>query len=472
MLHQFKRESDRGTQDPLFSSSSKDSPGDGFKPSGKEEKKDVEDPGNKDNEVLSTEDPRVNLEKDVNVNSTNNINTVSPTTNVASTKDNVIDENIVYGYTNIPVSPIPTTRIYKDHLVEQIIRDIHSAPQTRRMTKSVTDHELSVFLFSITSRTQEGNPSIDRSKNKKDERGIVVRNKPRLVAQGYTQEEGIYYNEVFAPVARIKTIRLFLAYASFKDFVVYQMDVKSAFLYGEIEEEVYVCQPTGFEDPKFPDKVYKVEKALYGLHQAPRALKTSSTPMETSKPLMKDENAKDIDVHLYRSMIESLMYLTSSRPDIMFVRNQVFNVPKVCASFLDKQVDGMSKHNAIYVIPSHTKKVFSNIKRVGKDFSGRDTPLFPTMIVKAQEELGKDIDTPTNTQHTPTIIQPTTSQPQRKQKPRKIRRKDTELPQTSVPTEVIADEAVYKEMYDSLERAATTATSLDAEQDRGIISKT
>ncbi|GJS40517.1 putative ribonuclease H-like domain-containing protein [Tanacetum coccineum] len=108
-------------------------------------------------------------------------------------------------------------------------------------------------------------------RNKKDERGIVVRNKARLVAQGHTQEEGIDYDEVFAPVARIEAIRIFLAYASFMGFTVYQMDVKSAFLYGQIEEEVYVCQPPGFEDPDHPDKVYKVVKALYGLHQAPRA---------------------------------------------------------------------------------------------------------------------------------------------------------------------------------------------------------
>nr|GEZ35662.1 putative ribonuclease H-like domain-containing protein [Tanacetum cinerariifolium] len=112
---------------------------------------------------------------------------------------------------------------------------------------------------------------IPKNKNKKDERGIVIKNKARLVAQGHAQEEGIDYDEVFAPVARIEAIRLFLAYASFKDFVVYQMDVKSAFLYGKIKKEVYVCQPLGFEDPNFPDKVYKVEKALYGLHQAPRA---------------------------------------------------------------------------------------------------------------------------------------------------------------------------------------------------------
>ncbi|GKF58409.1 copia protein, partial [Tanacetum coccineum] len=106
---------------------------------------------------------------------------------------------------------------------------------------------------------------------KKDERGIVIRNKARLVAQGYNQEEGIDYDEVFALVARIESIRLFLAYASFKNFVVYQMDVNSAFLYGKIEEDVYVYQPLGFEDTEFPDRVYKVEKALYGLHQAPRA---------------------------------------------------------------------------------------------------------------------------------------------------------------------------------------------------------
>ncbi|GKD13800.1 putative ribonuclease H-like domain-containing protein, partial [Tanacetum coccineum] len=87
----------------------------------------------------------------------------------------------------------------------------------------------------------------------------------------YTQEERIDYDEVFAPIGRIEAIRLFLAYASFKDFMMYQMDVKSFFLYGKIEEEVYVCQPPRFEDPDFPDRVDKVEKAPYGLHQAPRA---------------------------------------------------------------------------------------------------------------------------------------------------------------------------------------------------------
>ncbi|GJY12074.1 putative reverse transcriptase, RNA-dependent DNA polymerase, partial [Tanacetum coccineum] len=185
--------------------------------------------------------------------------------------------------------------------------------------------------------------------NKKDKRGIVIRNKVRLVAQGYTQEEGIDYDVVFALVARIEANRLFLAYASFKDFVVYQMDVKSAFLYGKIEEEFYVCQPPGFKDPKFPDRVYKMssmgELAFFlglqvtqkydGIFISPdmyvdeilkkfgfSTMKTASTPIETSKPLLKDAKAKDVDVHLYRLMIGLLMYLTSLRPDIIYLKGQ------------------------------------------------------------------------------------------------------------------------------------------------------
>ncbi|GKA82002.1 putative ribonuclease H-like domain-containing protein [Tanacetum coccineum] len=285
------------------------------------------------------------------------------------------------------------------------------------MTKSVTEHDMfssvqqrtnhkdfqnCLFAFFLSQEEPKKLPNEKRAigtkwvfKNKKDERGIVIKNKARLVAQGYIQEKGIDYDEVFTHVARIEAIRLFLAYASFKDFMVYQMDVKSAFLYEKIEEEVYVCQTPRFEDPDFHDRVYKVEKALYGLHQALRAwyetlltyfldngfqrgkidktlfirrvksnillvqmssmgeltfflglqvkqktdgifisqdkyvtdilkkfsfsdVKTVSTPMETHKPLLKDADGEDVDEHMYRSMIGSLMYLTSSRPDIMF----------------------------------------------------------------------------------------------------------------------------------------------------------
>nr|GEY16981.1 ribonuclease H-like domain-containing protein [Tanacetum cinerariifolium] len=148
-------------------------------------------------------------------------------------------------------------------------------------------------------------------------------------------EDITYSDDENDVVARIEAIRLFLAYASFMGFMVYQMNVKSAFLYGTIEEEVYVCQPLRFKDPDHPNKVYKVVKALYGLHQAPRACqdkyvakilrkfgltegKLASTPIDTEKPLLKDPDGEDVDVHTYRSMIDSLMYLTSSRPDIMF----------------------------------------------------------------------------------------------------------------------------------------------------------
>ncbi|GJS71452.1 putative ribonuclease H-like domain-containing protein [Tanacetum coccineum] len=314
----------------------------------------------------SKEDESNDQEKDDNVNITNNVNAAS--TNEVNVVDDDEDVGTEANMNNLDafmlVSPIQTTRIYNYHLVEQIIGDLTSAPQTRRMTKNLEEHE------------------------------------------------GIDYDEFFAPIAKIEAIRLFLAYASFKDFVVYQIDVKSAFLYGKIEEEVYVCQPPGCEDPNFPDRVYKVKKALYRLHQDPKAwyetlstylldngfqkgkidktlfirrdkgdillvqvyvddiifgstkkslctefekmmhkkfqissmseltfflglkvkqkedgifisqdkymteilkkfgftnVKTASTPIETQKPLLKDEDDKEVDVHLYRSMIGSLI---------------------------------------------------------------------------------------------------------------------------------------------------------------------
>ncbi|GJX45968.1 putative ribonuclease H-like domain-containing protein [Tanacetum coccineum] len=157
------------------------------------------------------------------------------------------------------------------------------------------------------------NEIIGDPRNKKDERGIVVRNKAKRVAQGYKQEEGIDYDEVFAPVARIKVIRLFLAYASFMNFVVYQMDVKSAFLYGTIKEEVYVSQPSSFADPEFPEKVYKMENALYGLHQAPRAW------YETLFTYLLDNG-------FYRGQIDKTLFIKRVKGDIFLVQVYVDDI--------------------------------------------------------------------------------------------------------------------------------------------------
>ncbi|GJT79475.1 putative ribonuclease H-like domain-containing protein [Tanacetum coccineum] len=321
------------------------------------------------------------------------------------------DEGAVADFTNLEpivnVSPIPTSRINSIHPLTLLLGDPQSA-------------KVWILVDLPNGKKAIGTKWVYR--NKKDERGVVVRNKARLVAQGHRQEEGIDYDEVFALVDRIEAIRIFLAFASYMGFIVYQMDVKSTFLYRKINEEVYVSQPPGFIDHKFPKKVYKVVKALYGLHQAPRAwyatlttfllrngyrrgtidktlfikkdkhdiilvqvyvddiifgstkkswcdefealmksgfqmnsigeltfflglqvkqkedgifisqdkyvaeilkkfdfvsVKTASTPIETQKPLVKDEEASDVDVHLYRSMIGSLMYLTTSRTDIM-----------------------------------------------------------------------------------------------------------------------------------------------------------
>ncbi|GJY81143.1 putative ribonuclease H-like domain-containing protein [Tanacetum coccineum] len=183
------------------------------------------------------------------------------------------DEGAVADFTNLEtvvnVSPISTSRINSFHPSTLILRDPQSVVQTRsKVTKSSGAHAF--ILIDLPYRKKAiGTKWVYR--NKKDERGVVVRNKARLVAQGHRQEEGIDYDEVFAPVARIEAIRIFLAFASYMGFIVYQMDVKSAFLYGKIDEEVYVSQPPSFLDPKYPQKDYKVVKALYGLHQAPKA---------------------------------------------------------------------------------------------------------------------------------------------------------------------------------------------------------
>ncbi|GJR59814.1 putative ribonuclease H-like domain-containing protein [Tanacetum coccineum] len=145
--------------------------------------------------------------------------------------------------------------------------------------------------------------------------------------------------------------------------------------------------------------------------------------------------------------------------------------PRFIQVFMNQQLDGLPSHKRIYDAPSHTKKIFRNMKRVGKGFSGRVTPLFPTMVVQNQSELGEGSAMPTDPHHTPTIIE-SSSQPQKTQKPKKPKRNDTQVTQSSSPIDIVADEAVHKELGDSLVRAATTAFSLEAEHNSGNISKT
>nr|GEV04828.1 hypothetical protein [Tanacetum cinerariifolium] len=427
------------------------------------------------------------------------------------------------------------------------------------------------------------------------------------------------------------------------------MDIKSAFLYGRIEEEVYMCQPLGFEDPDYPDKVYKVEKPLYGLHQASRAwyetlskylldigfhrglqvkhksdgifisqdkyvdeilrvfkyehVKPTSTSMDKEKALLKYSDGDDVDVHLYRSMIGSLMYLTSSKPEIMFVVctcaklqvthkvshlhavKKIFKYLKghlklgLCyhkdSSFdlvaytdsdyagasLDRKstsggcqflgygliswqckkktvvatytteaeyvvaascygqfwcttsartlnnreielnitVDGQVKtitkafvrrhikledaddtrlktsHKRLYIAPSLTQKVFSNMKRESKGYSGVETTLFLTMLVTKQVSQGEGPTSPVGTQNTPTIIESSPHLQNISITYRKTRTKIKiiciRIPQSNVPSRA-TNESITKKMHDGLGRATTTASSLELEQGSGNISKT
>nr|GEU69939.1 hypothetical protein [Tanacetum cinerariifolium] len=355
-------------------------------------------------------------------------------------------------------------------------------------------------------------------RNKKDKRGILVRNKARLVAQGHTQEEGINYDEVFSHVARIEAIRLFLAYASFMGFIVYQMDVKSAFMYGTIEEEVYVCQPPGFEDPQFPDKdkgdimlvqVY-VDDIIFGstkkylcteceglmhkkfqmsslgeltfflgLQVMPRddgifisqnkdsisdefGVKTGSCKVNAARQdlvlMGQNGNAEfhqivdfltTSPIHYALTKIhatvdgKTVVILESSvRSDLYF--NDEDGI--TCLSNDEIFIDLTEPFNDVYITPIHTKKVFTNMKRQNKDFSGKITTLFASMLVpQVVEAEGSG--------------QPSEPQP----------------PSLTAPPsheEQVGDEAVYTGEDDRVVRAATTATSLEAEHESGNINKT
>ncbi|GJZ32877.1 integrase, catalytic region, zinc finger, CCHC-type containing protein [Tanacetum coccineum] len=155
-------------------------------------------------------------------------------------------------------------------------------------------------------------------KVKKDKFGGALKNKARLVAQGFGKEEGINFEESFTPVARIEAICIFLANAANKNMTIFQMDVKMAFLNGELKEEVYVSQPEGFVNQDNPSHVYKLKKALYSLKQAPRACDSVDTPIVEKNKLDADLQGKPVDATHYRGMIGSPIYLTSSRPDLIY----------------------------------------------------------------------------------------------------------------------------------------------------------
>ncbi|GJV01022.1 putative ribonuclease H-like domain-containing protein [Tanacetum coccineum] len=511
------------------------------------------------------------------------------------------------------VSPIPTTRIDKDHPKDQIIGDLNSAIQTRRMTKISDEHAMvsyinkqrrtnhkdyqnCLFAYFLSQKEPKkviqaledpswieamqeellqfelqkvwtlvdlpnGKRAIGTKwvfRNKKDERGIVVRNKARLVAQGYTQEEGIDYDEVFAPVARIEAIRLFLAYASYMGFIVYQMDVKSAFLYGTIEEEVYVFQPPSFDDPHFPDKVYKVyvddiifgstKKSLcdefeglmhkrfqmssmgeltffLGLQVQQKedgifisqdkymadilkkfdyvTVKTASTPMEPNKALVKDEEADKVDVHLYRSMIGSLMYLTASRSDITFAVcacarfqvtpktshlhavKRIFRYLKVANSTTEAEyVDAANccgqvlwiqnqmldngfnfLNTKIYIDNESTICIVKNPKFHAKT---KHIEIRHPFIRDSYEKRLIQVIKVYSDQNVADLLTKAFDVSRMVRRTCNIKRgRDTKIPQSGGPPIKVGDEAVHKELGDRMERAATTASSLKVEQDSG-----
>ncbi|GJT00029.1 putative ribonuclease H-like domain-containing protein [Tanacetum coccineum] len=520
-------------------------------------------------------------------------------------EDVSVEADITNLDSTILVSPIPTTRIHKDHTLDQVIGDVHSVTQTRRMSENLDEHGLKVIqALADPSWIETMQEDLLQFQLQKVWTLVDLPNGKRAIG------------------TKIEAIRLFLAYASFMDFTVYQMDVKSAFLYGIIEEEVYVCQPPGFEDPHFPDKVYKVEKVLYGLHQAPRAwyetlstylldngymrgtidktlfikkdkhdillvqvymddiifgstkkswctefermmhkrfqmssmgaltfflglqvkqksdgifisqdkyvaeilkkfdftsVKTSSTPMESNKPLVKDSEAEDVDVHLYRLMIGSLMYLTASRPDIMFAvcacaRFQV--TPKVSHLHAVKRIfrylKGQPKLGLWYLKDSpFDLEAYSDSDYAGASLDRKSTTREYVAAANCYGQVlwiqNQMLDYGFNFMKTKIYIDNESTNCIVKNLVFHSKTKHIEIRHhfirdsyekrlievlkihtdhnvadlltktfdvSSEPINLIVFEAIYEEMYDSVERAATTATSLDAEQDSSNINRT
>ncbi|GJS03799.1 putative ribonuclease H-like domain-containing protein, partial [Tanacetum coccineum] len=349
---------------------------------------------------------------------------------------------------HIDVDPVPTRRVHTVHPISQIIGDISSPVLTRGSLKKskfgesalagyVHDQQrnnhtdylhclFACFLSQLEPSSvaqalndpdwveamqeemqqfvhqevwklvplPEGKTAIGTKwilKNKRDARGIVVRNKARLVAQGHRQEEGIDYDEVFAPVARIEAIRLFLAFASYMGFMVFQMDVKSAFLYGEIDEEVYVTQPKGFEDPFHPKHVYRVVKALYSLHQAPRAwyarlstflLKHNYRRGSIDKTLFIKKNSRDIMVYVDDIIFGSTNKAWCDEFEVLMKGEFEMSAMSELTFFLGLQVT--QKSNGIFI--SQDKYVKDMLKKFDMENVRSATTPFEATNPKSKEE--------------------------------------------------------------------------------------
>ncbi|GJV18795.1 putative ribonuclease H-like domain-containing protein [Tanacetum coccineum] len=433
------------TVDPPFSQNPRSSQYDGSIPSNDDGKKDDDDPREDSKGVDQEKEDDVNSTNTVNTASTNEVNVVGAKTSIELPDDPNMPslEEIAYSDDNedvgseadinnldafMPVSHIPTTRVHKDHHVEQIIGDLNSAPQTRRMTNQLQEHGLvsriqqinhkdfqnclfACFLSQVEPKKAKGKLGLNGSTGTEVERGIVY---DRNTRQGGSE------------VARIEAIRLFLAYASFKDFVIYQMDVKSAFLYEKIEEEVYVCQPPGFENLDFPDRVYKVEKALYGLHQALRAWSASEAEGRIGDCSLVQDNGK---------AAEDGIGVKTGNLKVSTIGQNTGVVKKVNG---DAQIHALIDGKKIVVSEVTIRRdlqladeewiacLLLQFLKILQEW-GVITSLFPTMVVQNQPQPPTITLTPTTSTQTPTPDQPTTSiQPSQLQKSiRKPTRKDT-----------------------------------------------
>ncbi|GJX43359.1 retrovirus-related pol polyprotein from transposon TNT 1-94 [Tanacetum coccineum] len=249
--------------------------------------------------------------------------------------------------------PIPQDRWLRDKHIElvNIIGDPGEGMLTRSMAAKLTAASASECLFADFLY------EIEPKKNKKDKHGTTTKNKARLVAQGYTQEEGIDYDETFAPVARMEAIRIFLAFATYMNFKVYQMDVKSAFLNGKLKEEVYVKQPPGFEISEFLDYVCKLDKALYGLKQAPKAwYETLSTLLIQNK--------------FSRGRIDSTLFIYKSKGEVLLVQ-----------VYVDDIIFGSTSYKLCKQFEKLMTKKFEYTRNLLKKFEIFDSSLVKTPMV-------------------------------------------------------------------------------------------